>query len=229
MMDAALLAAFQLGDSALPIGRFGHSLGLESLLADDPDANEGVIVEIIETIVVESVGPLDGVAVAHAHRAASKDDLAALLRLDRAVTARKLTTASRIASTSCGRGLAALLPVLTEAAVAQKLAGRVIDGTTDGNLPVVEGALAHGVGIDCLTAVLLDLRSAAATLLSVSVRLGRLSVSRSQAALVHLHAPIARAARDALETQLDEMRSVALEAEVASMTHRRRDARLFMT
>lgn len=229
MRDAALLAALQLGDSALPIGRFAHSFGLESLLADDPDADEDAIVEIVETLVLESFGPLDGVAVAHAHRAASENDLDALVKIDRAVTARKLTPASRLASTACGRSLAALLPVLTDATPARTLAASIAAGTSDGNLAVVEGTLAHGVGIDSGAAVLVELRGAAASLLSAAVRLGRLPASRSQAAMVQLHAAIARAARDALETPLDEMRSGALEVEIAMMTHRRRDARHFMT
>src|SRR5262249_13195602 len=95
MTDSALLAALQLGDSALPIGRFAHSYGLETLLEDDPGAGEPEIGELVETLVIESVGPLDGVAVAHAHRAAG--DVAVLLRLDRALTARKLFSPSRAA------------------------------------------------------------------------------------------------------------------------------------
>ena len=85
------------------------------------------------------------------------------------------------------------------------------------------------MGIDSGTAVLVELRGAASSLLSVAVRLGRLPASRSQAAMVQLHAAIAGAARDALEIPLDEMRSGALEVEIATMTHRRRDARHFMT
>lgn len=229
MNDVALLAALQLADTALPIGRFGHSLGLESLLEADPEAGEADIVEIVETLVLESIGPLDGVAVAHAHRAAAEDDVDALLRLDRSVTARKLSPASRIASTSCGGSLAALLHVLTEARPARALAACVVEGRCDGNLAVIEGAFAHGAGIDCGTAVLLELRGAASALFSVAVRLGRLSASRSQAAMTRLHEGIACAARDAQGARLDEMRSVALEVEIAAMTHMRRDVRLFMT
>ena len=145
------------------------------------------------------------------------------------MTARKLTPASRLASTSCGRGLAALVPALTEAPPARELAARVLEGGSDGNLAVVEGALAQGLGIECETAVLVELRGAAASLLSAAVRLGRLPASRSQAALARLHAPIVRAGQAALDAGLDEMRSVALEVEIAAMTHRRRDARLFVT
>src|SRR5262249_10842707 len=144
------------GDSALPIGRFAHSYGLETLLEDDPGAGEPEIGELVETLVIESVGPLDGVAVAHAHRAAG--DVAVLLRLDRAVTARELFSPGRAASTSCGRSLAALVPVVWDAPSTSEFAELVGAGRSDGNLAVIEGALAWELGLDRRTAVAVEVR-----------------------------------------------------------------------
>lgn len=229
MTDHALLAALQLSDSALPIGRFAHSLGLESLLSEDPEAGEDVIVEVVETLLFESIGPLDGVAVAHAHLAAGDDDLDGLLRLDRAVTVRRLTPASRVASTSCGRSLASLTCLLSSSGVAQRLATCVLNGESDGNLAIMEGAVGQCAGLDRRSSVLIGLRGSVATLLSAATRLGRLSASRNQVALLRLHAPIVRAAEEALVASVDDMRSSAIEMDIAAMSHRRRDARLFMT
>jgi urease accessory protein len=227
MSHDPLYAALQLNDSALPIGRFAHSHGLETLLEDDPEAGEGEIAELVESLVTESVGPLDGVAVAHAHRA--NGDVSVLTAVDRALTARKLTASSRAASTSCGRSLATLVPVVWEAPHTAAFAVLVRDGRTPGNLAVLEGALAWELGLDCRTAVALEVRGFAAGLLAVPVRLGRLSVSRSQAILAGLHAVLDHAVESALVAGPDDMRSVAPEFEIAAMSHARREARLFRT
>lgn len=229
MNDASFLAALQLSDSALPIGRFAHSSGLEALLQDDSTAGEHEIVELVETVVLEAVGPLDGVALAEAHRAGAAGDLEALVELDRRLTARKLTPASRMASTACGRALATLVPLLTERQPVADYAVRIRAGEADGNLAVLEGALMAALGVGCDAAVLLELRSAAAALLSAAVRLGRLSAIRAQAALHRLEPALVEAAGEAALLSAEVMRSVAPELEIYALTHRRLAARLFAT
>ena len=107
---------------------------------------------------------------------------------------------ARHASQTCGRQLAALAPQLAPyGALVAELAERVRAGETDGNLAVVQGALARALGISALDAVLVELRSAAAGLLSAAVRLGALSPVRAQVILAELAPALATAAESAVE------------------------------
>jgi urease accessory protein len=223
---AAFLAALQLSDSALPIGRFVHSHGLEAWLQREDGAGEAELIELIESVLGEALAPLDGVVLVHAHRAATLDKL---LELDRALTARKLSSPARAASCACGRQLASLAGGLTDDALVTALAAEVRERRTDGNLAVVEGALTRALGMTAEQALLLELRGTASGLLSSAVRLGRLGPTRAQAMLAALAPAIERAAARALDAGLDDLRSTGVELEIAAMSHRRAHVRLFAT
>jgi urease accessory protein len=223
---AGFLAALQLSDSALPIGRFVHSHGLEAWLQREDGAGEAELVELIESVLGEALAPLDGVVLVHAHRAATLEEL---LELDRALTARKLSSPARAASCACGRQLASLAGGLTDDALVAALAAEVRERRTDGNLAVVEGPLTRALGMTAEQALLLELRGTASGLLSSAVRLGRLGPTRAQAMLAALAPAIERAAARALHAGLDDLRSTGLELEIAAMSHRRAHVRLFAT
>ena len=225
----AFLLALQLGDSALPTGRFAHSYGLEEFVAREPDLGEVELVELVETMLLEVVAPLDGVALAEAHRLVGLLDIDELVALDRTVTVRKITPSSRHASIACGRRLAALVPELTDDQIACELARRMNAGIADGNLAIVEGAIAQAFGIDVNDAILLELRATSTAILSAALRLGRISSSRAQILATRL-VPVQCAALDrALSVAASDMRAVGPEFDLAAMHHRRREARLFAT
>lgn len=230
MDTRSLLVALQLGDTALPIGRFAHSQGLEALLAASPALGDAHIRELVESQITESSGPLDGVAAALACAART---CAALVEVDCAVTARRLIPSARLASTSCGRQLARLALGLTDADLTAEPArgyfDRVVAGEADGNLCVVEGAAAAARGLPDSVAVLLSVRGSASAMLSAAVRLGRLTSRRAQRLLVELEPAIAAAAEVAGSSSLAEMRSTMPELEIHALRHGRADGRSFIT
>ena len=226
MNSDQLLAALQLADPALPIGRFAHSLGLEAMLIAHPDLADSDLQELVETVLIEVAGPLDGAAAALAASAAATPDLVAL---DRRLTALRLTPASREASVSCGRRLAALAPTLTLRDPAHSFCELVRDDDTGGNLAVVEGTIAAAIGLDPQAAATLSVRGSATALLSAAVRLGRLSASRSQQLIRQLQPTLIEAVRLATATRADDLRATAPELDVYALAHARADARSFIT
>jgi urease accessory protein len=227
MGDRALLGALQLSDSALPIGRFVHSHGLEAWSREHPRPRPGELAELIEASVCESFATLDVAVLAHAHRARS---IESLLSLDSALAARKLTPSARTASQTCGRRLAALAPQLAPAdRLAAELAELVRSGETDGHLAVVQGALARALGLSTRAAVLVELRGAAATLLSAAVRLAIVAPTRAQVILAELAPALADAAERALTVALEELSATTPELELYSLVHARHDGRMFQT
>lgn len=222
-----LLAALQLSDSALPIGRFVHSHGIEAWLRERPQVSPATVAELVEATVSLMTAPLDGVCLVHAHAAQS---LAELIELDEYLTVRKLTPPARKASLTCGRQLAALSSqVAGQDELVHEFARAVGDGTTDGNLAVVEGTLGRACQLTAQQAVLVELRGTAGALLSAAVRLGAISPAGAQGILVDLAPALGAAAELALRTPLDDVSSTAPEIEIYSLAHLRADARLFAT
>ena len=218
------LAGLQIADGSLPIGRFAHSNGTERWLSENPRASSIELEQLISVSLTEAIAPLDGAALHSAHRAETATEL---LELDALLSAHKSAPASRAASQSCGRQLAQLATRLLQNELLAEYCSLVDSRQSDGNLSIVEGALARAAALPDEMAVLISLRSAASGMLSAAVRLGRLSPSQAQVSLTTLAASVDQATTIALATKIGEWHSTAAELEICLLASGREEISFF--
>src|ERR1700738_425820 len=107
MSPAALLAALQLGDSAFPSGAFTQSYGLEALVAEGAVTCAADVEAVLADHIRHRLARADLPSLLAAHRAAVVGDVELVARIDRALTAVKMTREERQACTRSGTTLLA--------------------------------------------------------------------------------------------------------------------------
>ncbi|SIO65839.1 urease accessory protein [Singulisphaera sp. GP187] len=191
------LRLLQITDSALPIGGYTHSWGLETAIArglvHDPETLEKWTRRWLRT----SLGPLEGVLVASACRAAHAGDSGALLTLNQMAETSIIPPSTRIASREMGDQLLALGATWTWCATGlAALMDAEPEHTAGWHHPIafgVLGALAGGAADDVLTAYL---HQAALGMIGAGVRAIPIGHTHGQQVLAYVHDDIRDLAPD---------------------------------
>jgi urease accessory protein len=192
------LGLLQIADSALPISGYTHSWGLEAALArglvHDPESLETWTRRWLR----DSLGPLEGVLVANACRAAGAADLATIRDLNALAEASMVPTTTRRASREMGEQLVAL--GRTWAWCAPGLARLHPEG--DDALPwhhcVAFGTLGAMAGADATPVLTTYLHQAALGMIAAGVRAIPVGHTHGQQILAYLHDDIAALVADLL-------------------------------
>ncbi len=216
----ALLSLLQLSDSALPIGGFSHSWGLETWVArgvvDSPKSAESAV----RTLVEFTAAPFDGAACAIAHRLSCRDDERGFIELNRLLDAGRWCAEPARASTALGDRLRRL-------ALEAGLIGSFPDCRAHHG--AVFGWLTGKLCIDRSQAASAYLFSAAASLISACVRLVPLGHTDGQAILARMKPKITELADACVTAALEDIQSFAPLNEWACREHETLHTRLFQS
>lgn len=196
-----LLRLIQLCDSALPIGGYSHSWGLEAAIERRQVTGPAEVAAWVRNWLEHSTAPGDGVIVAHTAKAAAVPDWPAVANLNDLLTANKVSTTVRRASLKQGGALlelAAGLPWSGESAARLRACG-----PGPWHHATVFGVLAQAAGARARDALAVFFQNAAAAVVAAAVRAVPIGHTHAQQILARMHPHFAELADQWVDTPLD--------------------------
>ncbi|BDG73500.1 urease accessory protein UreF [Roseomonas fluvialis] len=217
----------QFSDSTLPVGSFAFSNGLESALQTQVVTNPADLHRYVE-VMLRQAARMDGVALLHAHRAATTGDHDALLCIDQELMCRRVGEEQQMMLARMGRKYAELVLKIRPCPPLEQWLRAIKANATPGCFPVGQAiALAH-LGADEVEAFVMHQYGVASMILSAALRLMRIDHMDTQRILFAVQG---RAQDDYLAVRdlaLDEMASFAPVFDVLVAHHTTTHVRLFM-
>ncbi len=223
-----LVRMLQFGDSMFPVGGFAFSSGLEAAIQKQVVIDVASLRAFARTA-VEQAAMGDGIALIHAHGAASSGDLAEVARIDQIVYARKLASETRTMSVRMGRKLAEMGVAVVGTPLLEAWRERIASGAAPGCYPVALAVIFAAQGLPAREAFVVHQYGVASTILSAALRLMRISHVDTQAILYELNAGLEVAYATAAQARLADMASFAPLAEILAAVHGKAQSRLFMS
>lgn len=219
---SAILTALQYGDSFFPSGSVSFSWGLEGLAANGGVANGEAVLAFVLGQLHARWRDCDRLIVATTHRASSLD---AVVEIDDYVETATAAAELRLASRRMGEAMLSVFDRLgSEAATAYR--NRVKQRTAYGHLSVMQGYLWKDAGLSEDDAVALSAHTFSTALLGAGIRLGCLTHTEAQRALLEIREKVADMAACPLPS-LDQISTFAVEAEITVMRHAKSETRMF--
>lgn len=222
-----LMRVLQFGDSTLPVGAFAFSNALESAL------QTGVVRDLasLEGFVLTTTrqaAQLDGVALLHAHRAACRGDLAAVIAADHALLARRVGEEQRLMTTRMGKKLAELESRLENGGLLPPWLAAIHRGDTPGCF-----AIAHALGFASRAlpetdAFAVHQYGVASMMLGAALRLMKIDHYDTQRLLYRINATVDEAYARVSPWTLDEMAGFAPVFDTLVAHHVKAHVRMFM-
>jgi urease accessory protein len=225
-----LLVSLQLSDSAFPSGFYTMSHGLEGFHQQGLVDRDSVF-DLLEDLLIASIGPGDSTALARAHNAAVRRDWDEVAELDHLLFASKLNAELRVASTRSGRQLVDIAAATFAGSEGgddiAEWARRVKAKQAPGCQPIATAVCYAACGVGTAEAVASDLFAFSVSFAGAALRLRLTDHRGAQLMLREIQPVIEVVTADALARPAADIGGFAPNADTASAAHERADARLF--
>jgi urease accessory protein len=220
------LSLLQLGDSALPIGGYSHSWGLEAAIDRGLVRDAASLEQWVRDWLRQAVGPFEGVIVAAVCRATSQEDWAAVASANELLNASLTPPTLRQASRDMGEQLLALAeswPWAMNAARATRNAQR----SQEWHHAVVFATLVGAAAGAPQEALLVYLHQAALGAISAGVRAIPIGHTHGQQILARLHPELSALAEELADRDLETAGSFSPAYEILCHAQSQLYTRLF--
>jgi urease accessory protein len=209
---------------AFPVGAFSYSSGIEWAVEAGDIGDAASLRDWLASMLADGTGFCDGVFLAHAHRAASSDDAAALRDIAELAAAFVPSRERQLETSAQGR---AFIDIARAAWNCDGLDAMI--ARCDGSIvyPVAVGLVSAGHAIPLAPTMHAFFHSLASNWISAGARLVPLGQTDSQRVLALLEPVVVATAKRALQASLDDLGSATFRADLAAMRHETQYTRLF--
>lgn len=224
---ARLMRLMQLTDSALPVGTFSFSNGLETA------AQQGVVrdadsLEQYAGDIVRQAACTDGIAALHAFRSHRTGYYDGIADADRALMLCKTGAEARQMLRRMGRKLAELATTLTGDAILERWLGDMRGGRAEGSYPATQGAVFAACGTDEHELFCSLCYGTAGMVLNAALRCVRVSHYDTQRILFRLGGSCGVLYDEVRDMELDEMHAFVPQIDILASMHEKGPSRMFM-
>lgn len=185
-VDLVELKFVQLLDSALPVGGFAHSFGLETWVAQGRIRTAEDLRGYLECLLSQAVAPMDGWVIRQVYAGKEQSEARVVWEADEVYYASRLAGEVREASVRMGRRLLHLVQALYGWPVVQDLARWIGDGKCRGTHPVVFAWICHALPVSVEKAIGGYLYTTMVNQLQAALRLMKLGQTEAQQLLNEL-------------------------------------------
>jgi len=227
MKKEELYMILQFTGGTFPTGSFSQSWGLETYVFQELVTDEDSFRKFLDVFICTTLAGLEGPVLCGAYDLAKEGKLEEMIRLDRQLTAMKLTKESR---ENCLRMGNALMRIVVQMTEDDFLASYYESSRQNGcSYPVAFAAVSARLGIEKEEALNAFLFSSVNALVQSGLKLIPLGNIQAQRILMDYYGAIGEAALQAMQTDPEEAFSFCPGLDLASMIHEALPSRLYMS